>query len=156
MKQLLFSTNNHWTGFVTRVVLGLILLPHGLQKTFGLFGGYGFSGTMNYFTVSLHFPWLLGFLVILSEFAGALLLLLGLATRFWAVAIICLMIGTIVTVHRENGFFMNRSGTNAGEGFEYHIAIICLSLVLLLNGAGTFSIDKKMQKLLTGKKQASN
>lgn len=144
MKRFLFSTHDQWTGFVARIILGVILLPHGLQKTVGLFGGYGYSATMNYFTDTVKLPWLLSFLVIITESAGAIFLIFGLATRFWAVAIICLMIGTIITVHWQNGFFMNWSGTAAGEGFEYHLALICLALVLLLNGSGKFSIDKKV------------
>ena len=144
MKQIVFSTGNHWTGFISRVILGLLLLPHGLQKTVGAFGGYGFTGTMNYFTEGMNFPWLLGFLVILTEFVGAICLILGLATRFWTCAVILLMVGSVITVHWPNGFFMNWDGTAKGEGFEYHLAVITLSLVTLLNGAGRYSVDKKI------------
>ncbi|ULQ51335.1 DoxX family protein [Flavihumibacter fluvii] len=144
MKQMFFSTGNHWTGFLSRMALGLILLPHGLQKSFGWLGGYGFSGTMGYFTEVMRFPWLLSLLIILTEFVGALCLLAGFATRFWTIAVIFLMLGSIVTVHWQNGFFMNWNGTAKGEGFEYHLAIITLSLITLLKGAGKYSADKKI------------
>ena len=50
MKNQIFKTNNDWTGFVTRLTIGLILFPHGAQKMLGWFGGYGFTGTIGFFT----------------------------------------------------------------------------------------------------------
>ena len=147
MKQIIFRTSDHWTGFIIRVALGFLMLPHGLQKTFGLFGGYGFAGTMSWFTDTMSIPWLLGAFVIIAEFLGALSLIAGLATRFWALVMIMLMLGAIVMVHIPNGLFMNWNGTAQGEGFEYHIAMIVLSVTLVLNGAGRFSVDRKIVKL---------
>jgi putative oxidoreductase len=45
MKALL-RTDDSLPLLIARLALGLVMLPHGLQKTIGLFGGYGFSGTM--------------------------------------------------------------------------------------------------------------
>jgi putative oxidoreductase len=72
MKNDLFKTNHDWTGLITRLSVGVVLFPHGAQKMLGLFGGYGFSGTMAYFTDTLHLPWLIGFSVILIEFVASL------------------------------------------------------------------------------------
>ena len=144
MKQKLFYTSDHWTGFITRVALGLLMLPHGLQKTFGLFGGYGFSGTMGWFTGTMNIPWILGAFIIVAEFIGALSLIAGFATRFGAFVMIPLMLGAALMVHLPYGWFMNWDGAAKGEGFEYHIAIIALSVIVLLNGAGRFSVDRKI------------
>ena len=144
MKQKIFSAGDSWTGLLTRVGLGLLILPHGLQKAFGLFGGYGFTGTMGYFTEFIKIPWLLGAFIIFTELVGSFLLIAGLAVRCWAVIIIAIMIGTIVTVHGANGFFMDWGGILKGEGYEYHLAIIILALVLIMNGAGRFSLDKRI------------
>ncbi len=144
MKQKLFYTSDHWTGFITRVALGFLMLPHGLQKTFGLFGGYGFSGTMGWFTETMNIPWILGAFIIVAEFIGALSLIAGFATRFWAFVMIPLMLGAALMVHLPYGWFMNWDGAAKGEGFEYHIAIIALSVIVLLNGAGRFSVDRKI------------
>ena len=144
MKQKIFSAGNSWTGLVTRVALGLLILPHGLQKALGLFGGYGFSGTMEYFTNSIKIPWFLGAFIIFTELIGSLLLITGLAVRFWALVIIVIMIGTIITVHGANGFFMDWGGMLKGEGYEYHLAIILLALILIMNGAGKYSIDRRI------------
>ncbi len=144
MKQLLFFTNNHWTGFISRLALGLLMLPHGLQKTFGLFGGYGFNGTMEWLTNTMNIPWTISLLIIIAEFIGALSLIAGFATRFWALIMIPLMLGAIFMVHVPYGWFMNWNGLAKGEGYEYHIAIITLSLISLLNGAGRFSLDRKI------------
>ena len=52
------------------------------------------------------------------------------------------MVVAISKVNSENGFFMNWSGTQNGEGFEYHLLAIALAIVVLIKGAGAFSIDE--------------
>jgi putative oxidoreductase len=142
MKNKIFNTTNDWTGLVTRLSVGLILFPHGAQQMFGLFGGYGFSGTMVFLTGTLHLPWLIALLVIGIEFFGSISLLTGFASRLWSIAIVVIFIGTIFTAHISNGFFMNWYGTQKGEGFEYALLIIGLSIATLINGSGKYSIDK--------------
>jgi putative oxidoreductase len=137
----LFASGSDWTGLILRLTLGLIIFPHGAQKLLGWFGGYGFSGTMNFFTHTVHLPWLIGLMVILIEFFGSLFLISGLGSRIWAFAMIVLMLGIIFSSHVQNGFFMNWSGSQAGEGYEYHLLVIGLSLALMLNGSGRLSLD---------------
>lgn len=146
MKNKIFNTNNDWTGLITRLTLGLILFPHGAQKMLGMFGGYGFSGTMSFFTGTLHLPWIVGFLVIIIEFVGSLSLIVGFASRVWSALIIVLFIGIIFTSHIDNGFFMNWFGNQKGEGYEYHLLIIGLSLATLVNGSGKYSVDSLITK----------
>ncbi|SEW45022.1 ester cyclase [Chitinophaga arvensicola] len=141
MKQRIFSTHNDWTGLILRLTLGLILFPHGAQKVLGWFGGPGFTKEMSFFTDTLHLPWLIAFLVIVTEFFGALSLIAGFASRLWAVAIIILFVGIIFIAHIDNGFFMNWFGTQKGEGYEYHLLIIGLSLAILCQGSGKYAID---------------
>jgi putative oxidoreductase len=144
MKNKIFKTNNDWTGLVTRLTIGLILFPHGAQKMLAIFGGYGFSGTMGFFTGTMHLPWLIGFLVIVIEFIGSLSLIAGFASRVWSVLIIIEMFGAIITTHLSNGFFMNWAGSQKGEGYEFHLLIIGLALAMLINGSGKFSVDEKI------------
>lgn len=146
MKNKIFNTNNDWTGLVTRLTIGLILFPHGAQKMLGMFGGYGFSGTMGFFTNTMHLPWIIGFVIITIEFIGSLLLIAGFASRLWSALTIFLMLGIIFTSHIDNGFFMNWFGNQKGEGYEYHLLIIGLSLATLVNGSGKYSIDELIVK----------
>ena len=142
----LFQTNDDWNNLILRLTLGLVILPHGAQKLLGLFGGHGFSGTMNFFTSQMGIPAVIAFLVIIGESFGALGLILGFLTRIGAVGISCIMLGAIVLVHNPNGFFMNWSGNQAGEGFEYHLLAIAISLPLILTGGGKFSVDGILAK----------
>jgi putative oxidoreductase len=142
MKALLFNTNNDYTGFISRLTIGLILFPHGAQKVFGWFGGPGFTNVMNYFTQTANLPRIIAFLVIVIEFVGSLCMILGFATRLWSIAIIILFTGIIFKAHVANGFFMNWFGNQSGEGYEYHLLIIGLALIVLLNGGGKYSLDK--------------
>jgi putative oxidoreductase len=146
MKQKILHTNNDWTGLIIRLTIGLVLFPHGAQKMLGIFGGFGFNGTMGFFTGTLHLPWLIGFLVIIIEFVGSLSLIAGIASRIWSAAIIILMTGIIFTSHLQNGFFINWLGNQKGEGFEYHLLVIGLSLATIVNGSGKYSLDGIISK----------
>jgi putative oxidoreductase len=151
MKQKLFQTEESWTPFLLRVFLALVVFPHGAQKLFGWFGGFGFSGTMNFFTENMGLPWLIGFMVIMLETIGAIALLLGLATRFWAFSYTFLALGIVFSTHIENGFFMNWFGNQAGEGYEYFLLWIGISLALLLTGGGKYSVDRQISLQLPEK-----
>ena len=144
MKRL-FKTDNHWTGLIARLILGTVMLAHGMQKALGVAGGYGFEGTMNFFTTAAGLPWIVAFAIIALEFIGSIALLLGLATRFWAAGFIALMLSAIIMVHSSFGFYMNWEGAAKGEGFEFHLLAIGLGLVSLVNGGGRLSADYAMQ-----------
>ena len=146
MKNKIFKTNNDWTGVITRLTIGLILFPHGAQKMLGMFGGYGFTGTMGFFTDTMNLPWIIGFLVIIIEFIGALSLIAGFASRIWSALTIILFLGIIFTSHLHNGFFMNWFGNQKGEGYEYHLLIVGLAIATLINGSGKYSVDERLVK----------
>lgn len=141
MKKIIFSTDNNVSSLVARIAAGLVLFPHGAQKMLGWFGGYGFTGTMHFFTDTVHLPWLIGFLVIVIEFIGTLSLMLGLGSRIWSALIIIVMLGIIFTTHLEHGFFMNWFGNQKGEGYEFDLLMIALALIPLIKGGGKASLD---------------
>jgi putative oxidoreductase len=139
MIEKFFHTEMNWVLTLLRITLGLVMLPHGLQKLFGWFGGFGFTATVGFFQ-SQGIPVSIALLVILAESFGALSLIFGFATKFCAFGIGLTMLGAAIFV-RSNGFFMNWFNTQSGEGFEYHLLTIALSLVLLIEGGGTLSQD---------------
>ena len=139
--QLLLQTNSSFGPLVARLVLGFVMLPHGAQKVLGWFGGHGFTGTMQFFTGTMHIPVVFAFLAIAAEFAGALGLIAGLLSRVAAFGIASVMVVAIATVHGANGFFMNWMGNQKGEGFEYHLLAIGLALVVMIQGGGKASLD---------------
>ena len=147
MKKNLFAAHNDWTGLIVRLTIGVILFPHGAQKALGLFGGFGFNATLDYFTGTLHLPWLISFLIVFIEFAGSVLLLAGAGSRIWAALVVVLMTGIIFTSHIHNGFFMNWFGNQKGEGYEFHLLVIGLSVAVLVNGSGKYSVDKLISKM---------
>ena len=137
----LLHTNGGIPALVARLTLGLVMFPHGAQKMLGWFGGHGFTGTMGFFTGTMHIPALFALLAILAEFAGSLGLIVGLFGRVAAFGIACTMAVAILTVHSANGFFMNWFGTQKGEGYEYHLLAIGLALVVMIAGSGALSLD---------------
>ena len=142
------STPDDFGVFIARIVLSVVFIPHGLQKILGLFGGYGFSASLSYFT-SLGVPVVLGFLVIIAESLGSVALFLGLFGRFMAFGICLEMLGAVFLVHMPNGFFMNWGGAQKGEGFEFHILAIGLALLIMIKGSGKFSLDRVLHKWIT-------
>jgi len=144
----LFHTDNSWSALILRVTLGAVMFPHGAQKLLGWFGGPGYSQAMAMFTSQMHIPAALAVLVIVGESIGAAGLVIGFFSRVAAFGILCDMLGAIAMVHWNNGFFMNWSGKQAGEGFEYHLLAIAISLAVLFKGGGRWSVDRALGKRL--------
>ena len=142
----LFQTNDKFSYWVPRVILGCVIFPHGAQKLFGWFGGFGFTNTMTYFTQTTGLPWIIAFLIVMGESLGSLGLILGFFTRLSALGLICIMVGAIIIEHIPNGFFMNWLGKQPGEGFEYHLLVIGMSIPLLISGGGKYSVDGLINK----------
>ena len=145
---LLLKTDNDVTGLILRLVLGVTFFVHGAQLTLGWFGGYGFSGTMGFFTGTLHIPALLAFVAIVAQFAGGIGLILGLLTRLAAVGIGANMLVAVAVVHANYGFFMNWSGSQKGEGFEYHLLAIAIAIALFVRGGGKWALDTALDHSL--------
>jgi putative oxidoreductase len=141
LMKYLFQTDNNFSYWLPRVVVGCVMLPHGAQKLLGWFGGFGYTSSMTYFTETASLPWVVAFLIIIGESLGSLGLIFGFLTRLSAFGMICIMLGAIITVHSPNGFFMNWFGNQAGEGFEFHLLVIGICIPLLLRGGGKYSID---------------
>ena len=146
MFRKLVSTPNDYTYMMVRLVLGVVFFAHGAQKMLGWFGGYGFSGTMGFFTQMMHIPAPLAFLAICAEFFGGLGLLVGLLGRVAAFGITMNMLVAIFTVHIHNGFFANWTGQQKGEGIEYHLLAIALALVVMIKGSGALSVDRALSR----------
>jgi putative oxidoreductase len=141
MIQFLFFSDNSNVGLILRLTLGIIMLPHGAQKMFGLYGGYGFRLTMDYFTRELNLPSVLAGLIILIELFGSICLIGGFASRLFSLLFLTIMAGAIFTINYKNGLFMNWTGSQKGEGFEYHLLVIGICIGLLFTGSGKYSAD---------------
>jgi putative oxidoreductase len=147
----LLATDASWPLAVIRVVLAVVMFAHGAQKALGLFGGYGFAGTMSFFTDTMGIPYVFGLLAILAEFAGSLALLVGFTGRVAAAGVGVIMAVAVVTVHASNGFFMNWYGQQAGEGYEYHLLAGAMALAIVIGGSGIASLDRVLVRRLRGR-----
>ena len=137
----LFATAPSWAVTVVRVTLGVIFFAHGAQKVFGWFGGYGLRGTTEYL-MAAGIPRPVAYAVCFFELLGGSGLLLGLATRLAALAVMVVMVGAIAKVHWPNGFFVNWELTpGKGHGFEANLAFLAMAAACALAGGGALSID---------------
>ncbi len=148
MLKKLFHTDDDTATMILRVLLGVVFFPHGMQKLLGWFGGYGFGGTMGFFTGTLGIPALFAFLAIIAEGLGALGLLTGFLTRLSAFGIAVNMAVAVYMLHFQNGFFMNWFGKQAGEGYEYHLLVIAIAIALMIKGGGKWSVDRILEDKL--------
>jgi putative oxidoreductase len=138
----LTGTHADWVVGVARIVLGIIFFAHGAQKLLGWYGGPGLASSMRTFTEHLHLPPTLAFLVIAGELFSGVGLIVGLFSRIAALVIALTMVGAIATVHFRFGLFLNWFGTQEGHGIEYHLLTIALALVIVVQDAGKFSLDR--------------
>jgi putative oxidoreductase len=139
LRRLLATDDSTATGTI-RLVLGVVFFA-GAQKMLG-FGGPGFSGSTGLFTGYLHIAAPLAFLAIAAEFFGGLGLILGFLTRIAAFGIAMNMAVAIAIVHSSFGFFMNWTGAQKGEGFEYHLLALAITAFRMIRGAGALSVDR--------------
>ncbi len=126
-----FKTNDETALLILRLGHAAVMFPHGAQKVPGWFGGQGFSPTMKFFTEGSPIPAPFAFLAILAEFGGSIASFLGLLKRLSAFGIGTTMVVAVLMVHLPNGFFMNGSGKQVGEGFEYPILALVIAIALI-------------------------
>ncbi len=84
--------------------------------------------------------------MIVAEFLGPFGLIFGLLTRVAALGIFSVMAGAVYLVHWKVGFFMNWFGNQQGEGYEFHLLAMAISLALIIKGGGALSIDRAIAK----------
>lgn len=122
--------------------------PHGAQKVLGLFGGHGFSGTMKFFTETMHIPAPFALLAIAAEsrphcasvwFAHA-----RSGVRHWH------------DDHRRRAdgafavrLFHELDRAAEGRRFEYHILVVAIALALIIQGGGKWALDAVIHRKLT-------
>ncbi len=130
---------------VIRVIVGLLLVGHGAQKLFGVFGGHGIAGTGGFFEgIGLKPGKPLAFGAGAAEFGGGALLALGLLTPLAATLIIAVMVTAILTVHLPNGIW------NPENGYEYNLVLIAVAFALAAVGAGEWSLDNALSLDVAG------
>lgn len=125
---------------ILRLVLGVVFFAHGAQKAFGWFGGYGYAGTMGFFA-QMGIPAPFGMLAIAAEFLGGIGLIVGFLSRIAAFGILCNMLVAVALIHMHVGFFMNWTGAQKGEGYEYHLLAAAIALAITIAGSGARSVD---------------
>ena len=143
MLRWLLQTDGSVVGLILRLTLAVVIFPHGAQKVLGWFGGQGLKSTLEFFS-SAGVPTGFALLVMAAEFLGPLGLAVGLLTRVAAFGIACVMLVATITVHWPIGFFMNWDGTQQGEGFEFHLLALGIAIVLIIMGAGAWSVDRRL------------
>ena len=147
----LLATRRDVAPLLARVVLGLVMFPHGAQHALGWFGGRGFDATFAWMTDTLGFPAALVVLAIVTELVAPVALVLGLGGRLAALGIGAIMVAAAGT-HLSDGFFMNWFGRlpAGAEGYEYHLLALALAGVVTLQGSGALSLDRWLAGRLDG------
>jgi putative oxidoreductase len=129
--------------FILRLALAITMFPHGAQKALGWFGGPGPAAIVQGLSGQMGIPAPLVWVVIAVEFIGPILLVLGVLTRLVALGIAIDMATAAILVHAPNGFFMNFTGKQAGEGFEFFIPLVGIGLALAIGGPGRIALMKR-------------
>jgi putative oxidoreductase len=96
----------------------------------------------------LGIPAPLAYLAIAAEFFGGLGLIVGFLARVAALGIAITMVVAMAVVHWKFGFFINWFGDKQGHGVEYHLLAVALAVVIIVHGAGAFSLDRIVYRSL--------
>jgi putative oxidoreductase len=133
---------NSSAALLLRLALGVIFFAHGAQKVLGWFGGYGLAGSLGYFENVLGISAPLFYLTAFTEFIGGIAIIFGLLSRVFAVGYFIEMLVALFKIHLPIGFFLNwGSIAGRGEGYEFHIALLAMSIAAALLGPGAYSLD---------------
>jgi putative oxidoreductase len=137
------STNNLLSAIPLRITAGVIFAAHGAQKLFAWFGGYGLEGTGQWMaSIGISPGYLMALMAGSAEFFGGLLLIIGLLTRPASLVLAVTMLVAIFSVHINNGLFMSNNG------FEFGLALLAVTVALLIQGGGKYSIDQIISQKL--------
>ena len=136
----LYETTWQLVEVILRVATGLLLVPHGAQKLFGMFGGQGFTGTVQFFDSTGYWPGLFWAPFVGSlQFFGGILLAIGLITRPIAFLLFILFRFSIY-FHLPRGIF-------AIEGGVEHLILWAAALLFFaIRGGNDWSVDAKLKK----------
>ena len=125
----MYSTQDYGT-LLLRVTLGAMFLAHGLLKVLV----YTVPGTVQFFETQ-GFPGALAYAVIAAELVGGTLLILGVYTRWVALALVPILLGAF-NVHWPNGWVFS----TPNGGWEYPAFLTITTLVQSLLGGGALAV----------------
>jgi putative oxidoreductase len=126
------ATNSDYAATLLRVSSGALFIAHGLMKVFV----FTIPGTVGYFE-SLGLPGFFAYLTILAEVGGGLALILGVATRTVALALIPVLLGA-TWVHSGNGWVFS----SEGGGWEFPLFWAVIQVAIALLGSGAFALKR--------------
>jgi putative oxidoreductase len=101
---------------------------------------------MGFLTQQMHIPAALALLVFAAEFFGALGVFFGFLGRIAAFGIAVDLTVVAVMAHLPNGFFLNYSGQQKGEGVEFLIVPVATAIAIVIRGSGAWSIDRALMR----------
>ncbi len=129
-----FATPGSFAPVFLRLALAAVSFYHGVQKTFGWFGGPGWNSTIALWTSAENYnlPFVVVALLLVTELAVCLALLFGFLTRLAALAVVFIIGGILIFVHEGSNF----------EAVEFPILLIAAGLSLMITGGGHFSVDR--------------
>lgn len=128
---MFYSRTAPLAAFVLRVSLGLMYLSHALVLKVSTFG---MSGTVQFFE-SLGLPGWTAYATVFAETLAGILLLLGIGSRYVALALTPVLLGALA-VHAGNGWVFSATG----GGWEYPLYLVVLSVVQALLGDGAYAL----------------
>lgn len=126
------ASSMDYGALLLRVSLGTMYIAHSLVLKWMTFG---LAGTAQYFE-SLGLPAFLAYVTVFAELIGGVLLVLGIQSRWVALALLPVLVGA-AWVHAGNGWVFS----GQGGGWEYPLYLIVLSVAQALLGDGAHALS---------------
>jgi putative oxidoreductase len=126
------TSSNDGAKLLLRVLLGVLILLHGIAKLKG-----GVPTYVMDLVARVGLPAVLGYLVFIGEVVAPILLIIGLWTRLAALVIAINMIAAIALVHSKDLFAIAKSG---GWALELQGMFLFVAIAIAMLGAGRYSV----------------
>jgi putative oxidoreductase len=124
----LVETSDDRIPMLARLALGIVMLPHGAHALLAASP----EPSLGVF----YWP------ALAAELVGGLALIIGFCARVAALGVAIHLIIAVIQRHWGVGLFMNWTGQQPGEGFEFHILAVTLAIVVIIRGSGALSLDR--------------
>lgn len=125
---------------IPRLLPGILIFPHGFRLA------NDYHNSIDWLTDNeFGLPIILAYCVIIIQLYAVLFLALGLASRYQAISILLLTIGSL-SYHFNGGIDVDLMGLHAENGMIFYILLFICCMIIITTGGGKFSTDRFLSK----------
>ena len=131
-----------WGTLLLRLIIGVVYVMHGYLALVVL-GPQAVAGYITRMGYPSALAFALAWYLIVVHLGGGFLIILGLFTRWAALANVPPMASAVILLHLPQGFFMKPVGPTSAGGYEFSLTVLVATIALVFLGSGALSLDSR-------------